>query len=39
MISPLDLFNSMALMQLEPMSNPTIDFPEPNMLSALFFFV
>jgi hypothetical protein len=31
MISPFDRFSSMALMQLEPMSNPTIDFPDPNM--------
>src|SRR5215471_13372502 len=29
-ISPLERFSSIALMQLEPMSNPTIDFPEPN---------
>src|SRR6476660_5485698 len=34
-ISPLDFFSSIALMQLEPMSNPTIDFPDPNMPSAL----
>jgi hypothetical protein len=26
----LERFSSIALMQLEPMSNPTIDFPEPN---------
>src|SRR5215467_2383371 len=36
MISPLERFSSIALMQLEPMSNPTIDFPDPNMPSALF---
>src|SRR4029077_11336859 len=30
-ISPLERFSSIALMQLEPMSNPTIDFPDPNM--------
>src|SRR5205085_8851690 len=33
-ISPFDFLSSTALMQLEPMSSPTIDFapPNPNML-------
>ena len=35
-ISPLERFNSMALMQLEPMSNPTIDFDVPNILTSAF---
>src|SRR5262245_38907105 len=33
--SPLDRFSSIALMQLEPMSNPTIDFPDPNIPTIL----
>jgi hypothetical protein len=37
MISPFERFSSIALMELEPMSNPTIDFPEPNILPAFSF--
>src|SRR5262249_54510558 len=34
-ISPLERFSSIALMLLEPMSNPTIVFPEPNIAVRL----
>ena len=36
-ISPFERFSSIALIELDPISKPTIDFADPNMPSCLLF--